>query len=60
MKDETKSSTKGKRKPYVKPEIKQVPLTPEEAVLGMCKNTGYTGPLKSDCQTGGNCYAVGS
>jgi hypothetical protein len=30
------------KKPYVKPEIKQVRLTPEEAVLGNCKVSGST------------------
>ena len=32
-----------KKKPYTKPEVKQVLLKPEEAVLGACKMTGKTG-----------------
>jgi len=27
------------KKPYVKPEVKQIQLKPEEAVLGFCKGT---------------------
>jgi hypothetical protein len=32
------------KKPYTKPEVKQVQLRPEEAVLGNCKTTGFSGP----------------
>ena len=38
------------KRPYAKPEIKQVALRPEEAVLGACKGTGGPGP-----GTGGGC-----
>jgi len=34
----------GKKRPYVKPEIQQVALRAEEAVLGACKGTGGSGP----------------
>jgi len=40
MKDQRKS--KPKKKPYKKPDIRQVRLTPEEAVLGNCKVSGST------------------
>jgi hypothetical protein len=52
-----KNGSKGKttqKKPYVKPEVKQVQLRPEEAVLGGCKTAagaspGQTGSLCSLC-----------
>jgi hypothetical protein len=37
------------KKPYIKPEVKQVPLRPEEAVLGGCKMSGTGGPDGADC-----------
>lgn len=37
------------KKPYTKPEVKQVPLRPEEAVLGACKISGTGGPDGADC-----------
>jgi hypothetical protein len=45
MKDDPKGHTKQK-KPYIKPEVTQVQLKPEEAVLGLgCKVSGSgTGP----------------
>jgi hypothetical protein len=39
-----------KKRPYAKPEMKQVALRQEEAVLGACKGTGGPGP-----GTGGGC-----
>lgn len=33
---------RGPKKPYTKPEVKQVSLKPEEAVLGGCKVAGTT------------------
>jgi hypothetical protein len=45
-----KSSSRRKR-PYVKPEVKQVPLRPEEAVLGNCKTTSSSGPTGAGCNT---------
>jgi len=47
------------KKPYVKPEIRQVALRPEEAVLGNCKTNGGAGP-SSNCQVGGKCSTLGS
>jgi hypothetical protein len=43
MKDVPKGDIKEK-KPYTKPEVKQVLLKPEEAVLGGCKVSGTAGP----------------
>jgi len=43
------------KKPYTKPEVKQVLLKPEEAVLGGCKMTGITGPSASNCSAPPPC-----
>lgn len=33
------------KKPFIKPEVKKVPLVPKEATLAFCKSTkGSTGP----------------
>ena len=48
-----------KKRPYVKPEIKQVALRPEEAVLGACKGTGGNGP-QSGCRRPAPCSTQGS
>ncbi len=37
------------RKPYEKPQISQVSLRPDEAVLGNCKIMSVAGPASSDC-----------
>jgi hypothetical protein len=47
------------KKPYVKPEVTQVPLRPEEAVLGNCKIAGSTGPVSTSCAST-HCMTQGS
>jgi hypothetical protein len=42
-----------KRRPYKKPEFVQVPLKPDEAVLGGCKSSTHAGP-----GGGGSCTHV--
>lgn len=37
------------KKPYTKPEIAQVALRPEEAVLGACKTSKVSGPGNPRC-----------
>jgi len=37
------------RKDYKKPEVKQIKLVVEEAVLGVCKNNLGAGPNQSQC-----------
>jgi hypothetical protein len=49
-----------RKKPYKKPQIKEVPLRPEEAVLGYCKKASTSGPLQSGCNTPSNCSTLGS
>jgi hypothetical protein len=39
-----KTEIKAKRRPYKKPEIEQVRLVPEEAVLTGCKMSTQSGP----------------
>ncbi len=48
------------KKPYVKPEVRQVLLKPEEAVLGACKHDTTVGPLQQVCKTPGKCKLLGS
>ena len=49
-----KPTSKIEKKPYVKPEIKKVPLRPEESCLGGCKITGQYGPMYSNCNLSGS------
>jgi hypothetical protein len=50
------------KRPYEKPEIKQVALRPDEAVLGACKASTGTGggPGGSNCRTPAPCSTFGS
>ena len=38
-----------RKKPYKKPEIKRVPLRPQEMVLGFCKTSQSRGPHIGTC-----------
>lgn len=49
-----------KKKPYEKPAIAEVPLRPEEAVLGNCKTVAVSGPAMADCSFFGGCSSMGS
>ena len=47
----TKSEKETKqKKPYVKPKVVRVQLTPEEVVLGTCKGSGGGGPSTLGCR----------
>jgi len=50
------------KKPYTKPEVKQVSLKPEEAVLGGCKvsenNSPNTGGMGATCSYPMPCSAI--
>ncbi len=37
------------KKQYLRPEVTQVPLRPDEAVLGGCKTQGTAGPVNASC-----------
>jgi hypothetical protein len=48
------------RKPYEKPTLSEVPLRPDEAVLGSCKTAMTAGPVESTCGDLGGCFSLGS
>jgi hypothetical protein len=48
------------KKPYEKPAIVEVPLRPEEAVLGNCKAPAVSGPAMADCTFFSGCSSMGS
>lgn len=48
------------RKSYTKPQIQQVPLRPEEAVLGACKTSTVSGPAQATCNSPAPCSSSGS
>jgi hypothetical protein len=61
MADQPSNTPKKAKKPYVRPEVKQVQLKPEEAVLGFCKQNSIFGPGASNCGVGVSiCYSTGS
>jgi len=50
-----------RKKPYKKPEVVQIPLRPDEAVLGFCKSGAAAGPGgSSSCAHAGSCFSQGS
>lgn len=48
-----------KRK-YTPPSLNKIPLRPEEAVLGACKNNNSAGPRGGTCHDLGPCVMQGS
>jgi len=48
------------KKPYKKPEIKKVPLRPQEMVLGFCKVSTSLGPTMGTCDRPSECLTQGS
>jgi len=48
------------KKPYAKPEIRQVALRPEEAVLGSCKTSKTSGPGQGKCSAPSACSSLAS
>jgi hypothetical protein len=61
MTDEQHDDIQRQKKPYRKPALIQVPLRPEEAVLGNCKTSGHAGPGGgSSCTPSGICSSQGS
>ena len=60
MSEKHKQDAKGPKKPYVKPEIKQVHLRPEEAVLAACKTAVSAGALQAQCTTPMSCVTISS
>ena len=60
MKKSTPDAGRSVKKPYVKPEMKQVSLRPEEAVLGGCKVSGSLGAGQPTCHAPAPCSALTS
>ena len=59
MKDANDRNLQKGKRPYIKPELKQVQLKPEEAVLGGCKLSTASGPARVTCDFGpGACRAL--
>ncbi len=61
--DETRESAAEARtmkKAYEPPTVTKVPLRPEEAVLGFCKNNVSAGPRGGSCTAAGPCSIMGS
>jgi hypothetical protein len=61
MSDRQQQDPQRTKRPYSKPELVQVPLRPEEAVLGNCKSSSAAGPGgPANCFPVGNCFSLGS
>jgi hypothetical protein len=59
--DETGTNDKlNQKRPYAKPEIQEVPLRPDEAVLGGCKTSSGSGPAQARCTHPASCSAATS
>jgi hypothetical protein len=48
------------KRPYTKPQIQEVPLRPDEAVLGNCKTSSVSGPAQSRCNMPSACSTLAS
>jgi len=57
--DQQQNLTK-ERKGYQKPQVIQIPLRPDEAVLGFCKSTNAGGPGNRNICIPGICQGSGS
>jgi hypothetical protein len=63
MNDATLQGPVRKKRAYEKPQMVQVPLRANEAVLGHCKTSSQTGPGATSaqaCHPIGNCFSIGS
>jgi hypothetical protein len=60
MDDTQKESASRPKRVYQKPELVQVQLKPEEAVLGHCKTSGRQGPGGANCTSVTACMSQGS
>ncbi len=61
MKGKTANLKQKSKKTYTKPELKQIPLRPQESVLGFCKGDTTYGPVISVCENIGLiCQTLGS
>jgi len=60
MDDVTENNRPDDKKPYAKPQIQEVPLRPDEAVLGGCKTASLSGPAQHRCTNPSDCSAATS
>ncbi|HEY7172606.1 MAG TPA: hypothetical protein VH417_17255 [Vicinamibacterales bacterium] len=58
--DDTNDGPQTEKKPYVKPDIQQVPLRPDEAVLGGCKTSSKSGSTQVKCSVPHTCSSLTS
>jgi hypothetical protein len=60
--DDTHSDgqSEDRRKSYTKPQIQEVPLRPDEAVLGGCKTASKSGPAQFRCSFPKACSSTTS
>jgi hypothetical protein len=60
MDDTTANQKPDDKKPYAKPQIQEVPLRPDEAVLGGCKTASVSGPAQHRCTIPSACSSTTS
>jgi len=58
--DDTNKRSPGEKKPYAPPEIQEVPLRPDEAVLGGCKTNSKSGSTQVNCSVPHTCSSLTS
>jgi hypothetical protein len=58
--DDTNKQPPGDKKPYAPPEIQEVPLRPDEAVLGGCKTNSKSGSTQVKCSVPHTCSSLTS
>jgi hypothetical protein len=55
MDDANDNIAPDEKKPYAKPQVQEVPLRPDEAVLGGCKTDSTSGPAQHRCTMPSPC-----
>ena len=55
MDDSTTDNKVDEKRPYAKPQIQEVPLRPDEAVLGGCKTASLSGSGQARCTMPSAC-----
>ena len=58
MDESTTDDELNEKKPYAKPQIQEVPLRPDEAVLGGCKTASISGPAQVRCTMPATCSST--
>jgi hypothetical protein len=58
MDDSTTDDKAPEKRPYDKPHIQEVPLRPDEAVLGGCKTMSLSGPGQARCNAPSACSST--